>query len=124
MTSGHSPSARAEDREPVNRRRAARVLIGVLLLVASLAGIKPGLAAWARWMALRQLRVGAISEAQRWLDRAEWFGSHLFETELMRAVCFRNLGQMERWQECVKRAREAGGPSARTQHEWTLGLVR
>ncbi|NOX53991.1 MAG: hypothetical protein GXP27_06035, partial [Planctomycetes bacterium] len=105
-------------------RRAIAIVVALVLLLACLLGIKPGLAAWARWMAASQLRSGAISEAQRWLNWSDWFSPDVAETERMRAVCFRLLGQMKRWEESLKRAQKAGLARKRLERELTLGRVR
>ena len=79
---------------------------------------------WARWMALRQSDRGALSEAQEWLRRAAWLPLGSAETELMRAVCHRRLGQMVRWEAALESAQAKGAPSRRLELEHTLGMIR
>ena len=71
-------------------------------------------------MALRQSDRGALSEAQEWLRRAAWLPLGSAETELMRAVCHRRLGQMVRWEAALESAQAKGAPSRRLELEHTL----
>ena len=104
-----------------------RMIIGVtaaLLGLAALLTWKETLSLWARWMATRQLNVGAISEAQRWLAWAEWSNPRSSETDLMRAVCFRRIGQMSRWDAALTSSREKGARLEQFRQELMLGLIR
>jgi len=117
------PSGPADSPEP-NHRRILLVAGGVLLLgVASLV-CAVTVPVWARWMAVRQMEAGAISEAQRWLRWSAWFAFGGGETELVRIACFRRLGQISRWEAALQSAQEKGADPDRVQQERILGLIR
>ena len=109
--------------EPHERRIAIGVGAALLIFVALFVCVVI-LPVWARRMALRQVDVGAISEAQRWLRWSAWsvFGDG--ETELMRAACFRRLGQMSHWEAGLESSRAKGANPRRLQQERILGLIR
>lgn len=118
MRSGHGDSS-----EPHKRR----IVLGVssaLLIVMALPVVVITVPIWARWMAVRQVDAGAISEAQQWLRRSAWFAFSSGETELMRAACFRRLGQMTRWESAWESSREKAANPHRLQQERVLGLIR
>lgn len=118
MRSGHRDSS-----EPHKRR----IVLGVslaLLIVMALPIVVVSVPVWARWMAVRQADVGAISEAQQWLRWSAWFAFSGGETERMRAACFRRLGQMTRWDAALATSREKGADPHRWEQERILGLIR
>ncbi len=109
--------------EPRERRIVLGVCAALLIVVASAVSIVT-LPVWARWMALRQVDVGAISEAQHWLRWSAWFAPSDGETELMRTACFRRLGQMSRWEAGLESSRAKGADPDRLQQERIFGLIR
>ena len=96
---------------------ALLVVIGVFLVLITFP-------MWARWAAIRQVDAGAISEAQKWLDWSAKFSSPNPKTELMRAACFRRLGQMGRWQTALESSLSMGVDPLRLEQERLLGLIR
>ena len=82
------------------------------------------LAAWARQMAARRMSVWAISEAQGWLARSARLDPDEAETEWMQAVCFRRLGEVDRWGKALQSAQQKGTPAPRIQQEAKLGLIQ
>jgi len=105
------------------RRRVLRISAALLIVVALFVPVVT-IPAWARWIAAREVDVGAISEAQRWLRWSSWFASSDGETELMRAACFRRLGAMSRWEAALESSRAKGADRRRLQQERVLGLIR
>ncbi len=106
------------------RRRLVICVVGVVaIVVLSLYG-RGILALCARQMAARQMNAGAISEAQQWLSRAAWADPGDGNVELMQAVCYRRLGQMDRWREALQFAKQKDAPAVEIQRENELGLVR
>jgi hypothetical protein len=85
-------SDRRDPSEAQNRRILLAVSGGALIVMAlsvSVLFIPVG----ARWMAVRQMDAGAVSEAQQWLRRAALFPFGQHETELLRAIGYRRLGR-------------------------------
>jgi len=100
-------------------------VVVVVLLILMLLVIGPVvLAAWARSNAARHMTVWSISSAQHWLATSARFNPGSGETELMRAVCFRHLGQMGRWRDALESSREKGANARRVEQEHELGLIR
>ncbi|HUT95037.1 MAG TPA: c-type cytochrome [Thermoguttaceae bacterium] len=112
---------------PKRFRRWRRIAIGAVVLLAMVPlwlfgrGI---LAAWARRMAARRMSVWAISEAQGWLAWSARLDPGEAETEWMQAVCFRRLGEVDRWGKALQSAQQKGTPSPRIQQEAKLGLIQ
>ncbi len=79
---------------------------------------------WARHMANRDMDAWAISDAQRWLDRAERFDPDNPATLLLRAKCFRHLGQLERRTEMLEQAGRIGASKQELDNEITLGQIQ
>lgn len=109
--------------EPHYRRRAVGVG-AALLMIGALFVFVVTIPVWTRWIAVRHMDAGAISEAQRWLRRSAWLASSDGETLLMQAACFRRLGQMDRWEAALESARAEGANPRRLQQERMLGLIR
>ena len=106
------------------RRRIVIGVIAALLVVVALPICRGGFAAWARSMSARQMNVGAMSEAQRWLAWSARLDGSSGQTELMRAACFRRLGQMRRWENALASSRQKGAKSERVRQELMLGFIR
>ncbi len=116
-------SDRSHSPEPHDRRIILGVGFAVLIFVAlpvSLVAVP----VWARWMAVRRMDAGALSEAQRWLHWSNRLAFGDAETELIRAACFRRFGRMDRWQTALESARRQGADPHRWQQEQALGLIR
>jgi len=78
-------------------------------------------AIWARQTAARQMNAWAISTAQQ---RLAWADPDDGNVELMKAVCHRRLGQMNRWRKALESAERNGARATGIQHENELGLIR
>ncbi len=112
-------------------RRAQRIVVGagalgVVVVLATLVLLfgRGVLASWARQTAASQIDVGALSAAQQWLDWAARLDPDDAETELMRAACFRQLYQHDRWRETLESAERKGTPAVPLQQEVRLGVIR
>jgi len=70
------------------------------------------------------MNVWAISESQPWLAWAVRLTPDDAQPELTRAVCFRRLGEMERWSRTLRSAERKGASAARIEQESELGRVR
>ena len=115
------------DRFDSSESHERRIVLGIgaaLLIVVVLFVAVAAFPVWARRMAARQVDRGAISEAQEWLRWSAWSVSGNTETELMRAACFRRLGQMARWEVALESMRAKGTNPRRLQQERMLGLIR
>jgi Tfp pilus assembly protein PilF/mono/diheme cytochrome c family protein len=102
------------------------VALAVALLLAVIALCFQGgkLAAWwARQRAVRRLNIGALSEARHALMQAARYDPHDPTTDLMRAACFRLLGQPDRWREALEAAKRKGASPELVQREVKLGLI-
>ena len=117
------PSDRSDSPQPRPLRRIFGVSAALLIVVAALVVVVT-VPVWTRWLAMRQADIGAISEGQRWLGWSAWFSSGNSTTQLMEAVCFRRLGQMDRWQAALESARTNGADAHRLQQEHALGMIR
>ncbi|HUT88860.1 MAG TPA: c-type cytochrome [Thermoguttaceae bacterium] len=82
------------------------------------------LVSWARQTAASRINVGSLSAAQQWLDWAARLDPGDAETDLMRAACFRQLYQDDRWRETLESAERKGAPATRVQQEIKLGIIR
>ncbi len=79
---------------------------------------------WARHRATRDLDIWAISDAQRWLDRADRIDPADGNTELLRAKCYRHLEQWGRRAESLKLAARQGVDVLDLRNEVTLGEIQ
>jgi len=102
---------------------AALGLVVVLATLVLLFG-RGVLAWWARQTAASQIDVGALSAGQQWLDWAGRLDPHNAKTELMRAACFRQLNEEDRWRETLESAQAMGAPAERIEQEVRLGFIR
>lgn len=105
------------------RRTFFLVVAALGLLAVLIFGRRAG-ALWARQMAERHLRIGAIGEAQQWLARAAWLAPGDGRTDVMRATCFRHLDQLDRWHETLELARQKNAPASELQRETTLKQIQ
>ncbi len=120
-------SSTPPDSGTCSTRRSRRIVFGAagaLLIAVVLAVAVVTIPLGARWLAARQLDRGALSTAQHWLGWSAWLAPHDGETDLMRAACFRRLGQMSRWEAALESARKKRANPLRLQQERVLGLIR
>lgn len=75
-------------------------------------------------MASRQMEVGALSRAQRWLAWSDWLDPGDGRTDLMRAACFRHQRRFDLWPGAVQSAERKGTPAGQVQQELRLGLIQ
>jgi len=75
-------------------------------------------------MALRRLRVGAISTAEQWLAWSAWFDPSQGRTDLIQAACFRQRYEQEPWNEALQSAQRHGAPTEEIEQERQLGLIQ
>ncbi|MGH7199387.1 MAG: tetratricopeptide repeat protein, partial [Planctomycetaceae bacterium] len=112
------------------RRAAARpwrrVAIGgvLLALFAAIVFGRGAAAWWARREAARHLEAGAVGAAERQLARADWFDADDFRTDLLRAACFRHVGQREDWAAALAAAERHGARNEHLELETRLGDLR
>ncbi len=114
------------DQRPVGRRRMVAWIWGsaILALLAVAFFGRDIFGQWARHRANRDLDAWAISDAQCWLDRADWIDPHDGDTALLRARCHRHLGQWVRRAESLRLAEEHGSDSRDLRNEITLGEIQ
>ncbi len=99
---------------------AAAALVALLLVIFG-----PGaLGKWARHRAIADMDAWAISDALRWLDRAESVYPGHPELSLLRATCYRHLGQMQPRAEMLDQARTNGAAEQDILNEVTLGQIK
>ncbi len=108
------------ERRPVIR--AAAVVAALAIVLCPFYG-RGMLASWARQQAIRQLDQGAITAAQQRLDWAVWLDPRDGRTDLLQAVCFRRLQEVERFIEALESARQKGAPQWHVEQESTLGQI-
>jgi len=116
-----------EANPPTRSRRARRIavcIVAILLLACLILYGRATLAWWTRMIAGMHLNEGAISVAQLWLDRSDWFDPGDGATDLLRAACFRRLRQLDRWSEALRLAKQKGAPAYQVQLETQLGQIQ
>ena len=79
---------------------------------------------WTKQTALHQLRIGAISEARRCLQRAAWSSPEDGTVDMMAAFCFRQLRQVDRWQDALREAERKEVSPARIERERQLYRIQ
>jgi len=101
-------------------------VVGLVVVLAALVLFfgRGVLAWWARQTAASQIDLGALSAARQWLDWAARLDPHDAETALMRAACFRQLHEEDRWRETLESAQAMGAPPERIEREVRLGVIR
>ena len=107
-----------------SRRRLVLYTVALIVCLLLLFFGRGASARWARYMAARRMDVWAVSDAQQWLEWSAWLDPDDGETELMRASCFRHLGQDGRWAKAIASARKKGMPVEQVQHEVNLALIK
>jgi len=110
------------------RRRIAGIVLGVLLagilVAAAYLGSADLMVWWLHRRVAEALRRGALSDAQAVLDRAEAWEPENAEIQLLRAACYRRLGQTDAAADALVRAQRYGGSEHRLQTERKLGLIQ
>lgn len=104
-----------------------------MLVAIAVAGVAGVLAAWIapRWLAwgcrhlaLRDLRRGAVSSAQRWLATAR----RLVPTDpcalVLEAACYRHLREARPFVQALEAAEKLGAPPKMIAQERTLGFIQ
>jgi len=66
----------------------------------------------------------AVSDALEWLEWSRRLDPEDGETDLMRAICFRRLGQKGRWGKAMQSARKKGTPFQQIQQESSVALIQ
>jgi len=103
-----------------------RVVFGIFLLLAAALtiGFAPAIGAKiAQQMASREMRVGALSAAKRWLAWSAWLRPGDYRSDLMEADCHRQLWETEEWIRSLGEAKRKGAPAALIEVESRLGRV-
>ncbi len=106
-------------------RSCLSLVIFVLVLAFVLAFLLRGriLAAQARRNAAGQMDAGAFLTAEQWLAWAVWFDPEDGRTDLMRAACFRHMGQKLRWYSAMDSAKRKRVPTRFFDRESYLGKI-
>lgn len=102
------------------KRRVCIVLVLAVLVALALFGRETA-AWWARQAAIGKLSVGAIGGAETWLAWAARLDPDDYRTHLLRAACFRHLGQRDKWDSAIAAAKQSGAPGKRLRLEIKLG---
>ncbi|NLX96193.1 MAG: tetratricopeptide repeat protein [Rhodopirellula sp.] len=116
--------------QPDRPRRGGRYRL--LLLAAPVAGVGLALAlfgrglaaAAARHLAAGKIAIGAITPAQQWLAWSAWLDSADGRTDLMQAVCFRRLREVEPFLRAMESAERKGAPAEAVQQQRRLARVQ
>lgn len=96
-------------RSKSTRMRRRVVIVGGLTVLLTVAIFGRGTVSWwARHVAARHLSSGGIGAAEEWLTWADRQDPDNDATDLMRASCFRHLGQQDDWQTALASARQNG----------------
>jgi len=120
-----TPPAESFHKQRPAARWRWRMVIGLLLVLLVTALFARQIASWgARQAAARSLGVGTISPAERWLAWAERLDPRDYRTDLLRAACYRDLGQHAAWERALEAAQDKGAAHAAAQLESELGRVR
>jgi len=102
------------------------LLVTVLLVLATV-GWFVGRNSWSQWARNRAVRCmahWAICDALDWLDRSDALRGEFGENHLLRATCYRHLGQEGKRAQSLALAEEHGAPSRQIAHELLLGKIQ
>lgn len=124
MTRGKRPSPTNQIQRFWRRRRFVICILGLVVAITALMFGPKALAVLARHMASREMAAWAIGSAQQWLTRAASLNPSDGTTDLMRAVCFRRLDQMDDWSAALQAAKRKGAPATQTQLETEIGFIQ
>lgn len=114
----------ADTRPPSRRRRLWAWLVIVPVIAGVLIGM-PRLLAWRAWATARhQIGIGALGPAQEWLAWSRRFAPRNGTTDLLEAVCFRRLGEEQRWSQALQTAQQYGAAAWQIDQERRLGDLR
>ncbi len=120
-------TARPTQPEPRRRPSLGRLAtwLGVFLAVLGLIVFGPSAGGRiARTAAQRDLDRLALNRAMRWLDRAEQVQPRAGSTQLLRARCYRQLGEWPAWEKAMELAKRNGAPALAMQQEQDLGKIQ
>jgi tetratricopeptide (TPR) repeat protein len=96
-----------------------------VLLVAPVLWFGRATLAWAtRRLAQVRVHEGAISAAQEWLAWSARLHPGSGATDVIRAACFRRLGQQDRGTAALQLAEQKGAPASQVQQETRLGRIQ
>ena len=121
------PKAEPNSFEPRTRFSLWRIAFWICIFLTALGLIMFGRSAggWiARSAAARDLDRLALSAAMRWLDRADQVQPRAGSTQLLRARCYRQLGEWPAWERSIELAQRNGASSKAVQLEQELGKVQ
>lgn len=100
-------------------------MIASVAVLAALALLgRDVVAFWARYQAARDLDAWAISAALQCLDRSDQWDPDHHAALLLRARCYRHLGQWEQRDATLERAPRHGVSAADLENETTLGQIQ
>lgn len=74
--------------------------------------------------ALEHIDRWALSSGLDWLAWSGWLGSDPGELELLKALCHRRWGEMDRWRTAMETARSLRVPEVNVDCEVALGIIR
>ena len=113
---------------PSRNLRGRRRLVLVWMALAACLGaafVVPQAAGWwARREAVRELSVGAIGPAEQRLQVADRFDANDHRNDLLRAACFRHLGQQSAWEKAIESAERSGARGEELRRELRLGNLQ
>lgn len=109
---------------PGRRRRWIVYGLGIMAVLCLLLFGRRWLGQWTRYMGARCMGDWAIGDALQWLEWSAWLDPNDGSTELMRAVCFRHLGQKDRWAKAMHLAEQEQAPAQQIQHELAIALIQ
>lgn len=107
------------------RRIGAIALVcAVLVVVVAFALGKGGLVSYASRSANRELEAGRISVTENWTQWAQSIVGNHYRLDLLRAACFRELGERDRWEQHIELAEQNDPSPAELKLEQQLGELR
>jgi mono/diheme cytochrome c family protein/Flp pilus assembly protein TadD len=108
----------------MNLPRRLSILSGLaLLFVGSIFG-RDLLGVGTRYAAAHYMRVFDFGKALAWLDRTDLLDSQDPATELLRAACYRQLHDVQRYQTAMQQARRFGASRKALDNETTMAAVQ
>jgi len=126
VAKGRRRADKQRETRPERSGPRRRVVLGVLLLLgaALTIGFAPVIGAKiAQQMASREMNVGALSAAKRWLAWSAWLRPGDYHSDLIMADCHRQLLETDGWIRSLEEAKRKGAPAERIQVESRLGRI-
>jgi len=127
------PRRKVDRRQPPPRREVAgwrwsrrhAVWLTFLLTVVALAIFaRTAYSLWAKQVAGNRLRIGAISDARQYLQRAARSAPDDGTIDVMLAFCFRQFRQVDRWRDALQAAEKKGVSPERIERERQLYRIQ